>query len=339
MTRESNVNDLSDRDLLDTILRAATEERRATIELLRLLAELDVRRLYLGEGCSSLFTYCTQVLRLSEHAAYHRIEVARAARRFPAVLELLAEGALTLTTAAILRPHLTTENHADVLAAARHKTKREVEQLAASLTPQPDIQPLVRKVGAETPKPSARPPLGGLLVARAESQPALPAAVRPSRPIETPLAPDRYLLRVTISADTHRKLRLAQDLLRHALPNGDPAEILDRALTVLVDQIQRRKFAQTKRPRPEKRPHRTGTRHIPAVVRQEVWARDGGRCTFEGSQGRCRETGRLELHHLVPFAHGGPATTSNIALRCQAHNQFESGQLFGPHAPTRSGPS
>ena len=334
MTRESHVNDLSDRDLLDTILRAATEERRATIELLRLLGELDVRRLYLGEGCSSLFTYCTQVLRLSEHAAYHRIEVARAARSFPAVLELLAEGALTLTSAAILRPHLTTENHADVLAAARHKTKREVEELAASLSPQPDVRALVRKLGTPTPKPSVRPPLG----ARAESPAASPAAVRPSRPIETALAPDRYLLRVTISADTHRKLRLAQDLMRHTLPNGDPAEILDRALTVLVDQIQRRKFAQTK-PRPEKRPHRTGTRHIPAVVRQEVWARDGGRCTFEGSQGRCRETGRLEFHHVVPFAHGGPATTSNITLRCQAHNQFESGQLFGPYAPTRSGPS
>jgi hypothetical protein len=45
--------------------------------------ELDTRRLYLGEGCSSLFTYCTQVLHLSEHAAYNRIETARAARFSP----------------------------------------------------------------------------------------------------------------------------------------------------------------------------------------------------------------------------------------------------------------
>jgi len=33
----------------------------------RALAE-DERRLYLAEGCSSMFTYCTQILNLSEHA-------------------------------------------------------------------------------------------------------------------------------------------------------------------------------------------------------------------------------------------------------------------------------
>ena len=53
---------------------------RATARLVAALGELDARRLYLGEGYSSLFTYCTQVMRLSEHAAYGRIEAARAAR-------------------------------------------------------------------------------------------------------------------------------------------------------------------------------------------------------------------------------------------------------------------
>ena len=66
--------------------------------------ELDVRRLYLGEGCSSLFTYCTQVLHLSEHAAYGRIEAARAARRFPVILELLTDGVVTLTAVTLLAP-------------------------------------------------------------------------------------------------------------------------------------------------------------------------------------------------------------------------------------------
>ena len=71
---------MADRDLLDATLRVAGDGRRITAELLALLAELDVRRLYLREGCSSLFAYCTDVLRLSELAAYHRIEAARAAR-------------------------------------------------------------------------------------------------------------------------------------------------------------------------------------------------------------------------------------------------------------------
>ena len=97
--------------------------------------ELDSRRLYLGEGCSSLFTYCTQVLHLSEHAAYGRIEAARAARRFPILLERLADGSMTLTTVVCCAAHLTPRITHDVLAAARHKSKREVEQLVASLRP------------------------------------------------------------------------------------------------------------------------------------------------------------------------------------------------------------
>ena len=102
---------MSDRDLLDATARVVRDERRSTADLLALLGELDSRRLYLGEGCSSLFTYCTQVLHLSEHAAYHRIEAARAARQFPIIVGLVADGSVTLTTVALLRPHLTAENH------------------------------------------------------------------------------------------------------------------------------------------------------------------------------------------------------------------------------------
>ena len=72
---------LSDADLLRRVVVLATREREATVELVAHLAELDARRLYAGEGFGSLFSYCTGALRLSEHAAYNRIEAARASRR------------------------------------------------------------------------------------------------------------------------------------------------------------------------------------------------------------------------------------------------------------------
>ena len=87
----ASLTGLSNAQLLAEVQRLATSERSATAALIRSLMELDTRRLYLAEGCASLFGYCTQVLRLSEHAAYGRIEAARAARRFPAVLDLLEE--------------------------------------------------------------------------------------------------------------------------------------------------------------------------------------------------------------------------------------------------------
>jgi hypothetical protein len=137
---------LSDDELLATVKHLAATECRATAALVRSLIELDERRLYLGEGYSSLFTYCTQALRLAEGAAYNWIEAARAARRFPAILTALEDGAVTLTTVRIVAPHLTRENYQDVLARARHKGKREVEALVASLRPLPSVPSTIRKL-------------------------------------------------------------------------------------------------------------------------------------------------------------------------------------------------
>jgi 5-methylcytosine-specific restriction endonuclease McrA len=358
---------LSDRDLLVTVKRLAERERQATAQLIALLSELDARRLYLGEGCSSLFTYCTQVLHLSEHAAYGRIEAARAARRFPVILELLANGSITLTTVTLLAPHLTSTNVCAVLEAARHKSKREVERQVASLRPRPDVPFSIRK--QPTPPlaaPCAPLAIDGRLATPAPASPAPPpssprassstpphrdttlAADAPSprtlappphtpsrRSVVEPLAPERYKIQVTVAVETVEKLRRVQDLMRHTLPNGDPAAIIDHALTLLLAHLERTALAATDRPRAS-RPASARSRHIPAAVRRAVWARDEGQCTFVGPEGRCRERGFLEFHHIEPYARGGRATVQTIALRCRPHNQYEAEQEYGLRPSTYS---
>src|SRR6188474_1496786 len=126
---------LSDEQLLLKVKALAALEREATAHLIASLAELDARRLYLAEGFSSLFTYCTQALHLSEHAAYNRIEVARAARVWPVIFAMIADGSLSLTAVRLLAGSLTESNHREVLRAATHKSKREVEELVALLRP------------------------------------------------------------------------------------------------------------------------------------------------------------------------------------------------------------
>ena len=96
--------DLSDEQLLTEVSRLAMNERHAAAALIRCLMEVDTRRLYLPQGYSSLFAFCTQALHLSEHAAYGRIEVARAARRLPALLSHLEDGSITVTNARMLAP-------------------------------------------------------------------------------------------------------------------------------------------------------------------------------------------------------------------------------------------
>ena len=328
---------LSDRDLLDATTCAASLERSATAGLLALLAELDSRKLYLGEGCSSLFTYCTQVLHLSEPAAYSRITAARAARRFPIVLARLADGDLTITSITLLAAHLTDENHEALLDAARHASKRDIERLVADLYPQPDLPASVRRVPASETRPScatapAMAPVATLATANAAASVPPPASLN-HRVVTAPLAADRYCLRVTISAETQTRLDRARDLLRHTVPNGDIAVILDRALAVLVEQLERRKAGRMSRRTPTvARSTPPPGRHIPAAVKRDVWTRDEGRCAFVGPQGRCRETGFLEYHHVRPYARGGASDATNLELRCRAHNQFEAEQQFGPRA-------
>jgi hypothetical protein len=327
---------LSNDALLAETARLASRERAATAELIAAIAEVDARRLYLGEGCSSMYVYCTRVLHLSEHAAYGRIEAARAARRFPVILELLGDGSLTLTSVGLLARSLTPENHQAVLDAARHKSTRQVEHQAAALRPKPDVVASVRKL--PQPPAVAQADVGCLFEAAtpdvapsADGAPAASAiaAAPTARPaVVKPLAPERYKVQFTVGRETHDKLRRAQDLLRHVIPDGDPAAIFDRALTLLVAQLERQKLAATDRPRVD-RPASGGSRHIPASVRRAVWQRDGGRCAFVGAQGRCDERGFLELHHVRPYAGGGAATVENLELRCRSHNAYEADLFFG----------
>ena len=295
----SSLESLSDDELLVEVARLAKCERQATALLIASLAELDARRLYLGQSCSSLFTYCTHVLRLSEHAAYGRIEAARAARRFPVILELLANGSVNLTAVGLLAPHLTPENHGELLDSARRRSKRDVEHLVASLRPLPSVPSTVRKL------PSPKPPeaVHGEPAALRNDVALAPApccASPPARPaVVGPLASDRYKVQFTVSRETYERLRRAQDLMRHAIPNGDVATIFDRALTLLLADLEKTKLAATERPRAT-RGSSPGSRHIPAAVRREVWARDGGQCAFVGTNGRCTERGFLEFHHVVP---------------------------------------
>lgn len=145
------------------------------------------------------------------------------------------------------------------------------------------------------------------------------------------LSVDSYKLQVTISRDTHERLRRARDLFRPTNPSGDLAMLLDRALTLLVSDLERRRCAATPAPRVHAPGASTG-RYIPAGVRRQVWRRDEGRCAFVGTSGRCRETSFLEFHHVEPFAGGGAATVENIQLRCKAHNLYEASLFLGEGA-------
>jgi 5-methylcytosine-specific restriction endonuclease McrA len=338
---------LSDQELLARLGALAGRERETLAELLAHLAALDARpSVYAAQGCGSLYTYCTQALRFSEDAACNRIDAARVCRRFPVILDMLASGAMMLTSVRLLRRHLTPENHRAILDQAKGATLQQIEILVAALAPQPDAPSLVRKLPAATipaPAPAAQvatsvPPE---LSPVTRPSPALPAAG--PRPTVRPTAPERYRVQFTIGQGTHDKLRTLQALLRREIPDGDPGAIFDRAVTLLLEHVENKKLGVTARPR-SRPPIRRETdnedirtppppsRDVPRAVKRAVWKRDGGQCAFLSVGGRrCTERTFLEFHHVKAHAKYGPATVDNISLRCRPHNQYEAELVFGPH--------
>jgi len=94
MNRRYVRSHLSDQAVMLSLSKSNSQELTATADLLADLAEVDARKLYRPAGYSSMFAYCVDPLRRSEVAAYKRIRAARAARRFPVIFEMLADGRL-----------------------------------------------------------------------------------------------------------------------------------------------------------------------------------------------------------------------------------------------------
>jgi hypothetical protein len=283
-----------------------------------------------------MFAYCVHELRLSEDSALKRIQAARTARRYPAIFDALAEGKLHLSAVVLLAPYLNTANADSLLAAATYKSKAEVEQLLAERFPGSESLALMEAL-PRAPMPCGR---------RSDAEPAeadstkcvtesscqhAPGHVGTPTPRSrvAPIAPERFVLQVSIGQSTRDKLRYAQELLSHEIPSGEIGEVLDRALDALVARLEKRKFAATGRPRANPKPTQS-TRHIPAHVKRAVWKRDGGRCTFVAENGRrCPARRLLEFDHEDTVARGGRATVDGMRLRCHAHNQLEAERVFG----------
>ncbi len=355
------VSHFSDRALLHDLKTLVTQDRRTTAVLLTRIVEVEERQLFRREGYPSMYTYCLHELHFSEGAAYKHINAGRAARQFPAVLMAVAEGRLHLSGVVTLASRLTSGNADDLVAAATHKTRAEIELLLALRFPRPDLaerlQAISRLSSAILPEAELSPgkvdastiapgwpvpvdePLPGTAAPITPSigqaapgafDQALPGSVEAvaPRPRVTPLAPERFGLQVTLDQESYDLLQQARALMSHQNPAGEIAPVLKSALKLLVADLEKRKFAATTRPGPAR--CGTSARHIPAAVKREVWARDGGQCSFESETGqRCPARKLLEFDHEDPVARGGAATVDNVRLRCRAHNAYEAERAFG----------
>ena len=410
LTRYS-LTHLGDAVLVRELAVLVAHDRVNTAMLLAHVGEVDARRLYVTAGHPSMFAYCVDELHFSEDAAYKRIRAARAARRLPILFDAVAEGRLHLAAVYLIASHVTPENVEDLVDAATHRTKAEIEEWLGERFPSPHL-PLpptrVRALPVTMPPSTAdrdrvEEPSLPLFAARSQGnldsdcqrilaaiqddegdgQPGtgpVQDGTRVSRgqlalgPVHggsgggqlapgpdggnangshdrTPAPePQRFLIQVTVDKATHDKLRRAQALLSHAVPAGDVAQVLGRALDALIANLEKRKIgaghdlrlrrptngehssqdSQAVRSNAGARFGRRRRRYIPVSIRRAVWERDQGQCTYiSPARHRCTARRFLEFDHVQPVARGGKATVEGLRLRCRAHNQLEAERAFG----------
>ncbi len=401
MEHPQSLTSFSDDELLHRLSDLLSRSRRDEADLVAHVGEVDARRLYAREAQPSMFSYCTAVLHLSDAEAYLRIAVARAARVHPVILSHLAEGRLHLTAVAKIAPHLTRANCDALLGRAVHRSKRQIEELVAEISPRPDVPPSIRKLPAErneTTQPAralaldqtsrgpraTAPDLAALGAIRHELRPegaAAPDTVAPAataielrseavtatrielRPdgvansealsveattrsgpsrarFETlePLAPGRYRVQFTASAELRDKIERLRALTSASVPDGSLAALIDLAITEKLQRLEARRFARTAAPR--KALSETSvtprTRQVPAAVKRAVYERDGGQCGYKDEQGRrCPARQGLEFHHRHPFGFGGDHSVANVSLACSSHNRFMAEIDYGHEAIAR----
>jgi 5-methylcytosine-specific restriction endonuclease McrA len=346
--KKHSLTALSDSQIIKRLDSLVEKERETTLEVLRHIIEIDRRRLYIGRGYASLFEYCTHHLGYSESAASRRIKSARCIRDFPEVYGMLSKNEVNLSTLHKLSGIVNEENKSDLLKEVRFRSAREVDVIIARFRPMSVLRERVRPVyikpapnigNAANKKPQKSTDesgrtftadVGGRTFTTCADNP------QPSQVLE-----QKFKLEFTVDPAVMKKLEEAKALLSTKYPCGVS---LERLLEFVLDEylekhsskrkIQRRKnrkaASKVTKPKSKDTNKTKPSRHIPAAVRDKVFARDKGRCAYVGANSaRCNSTWNLQIDHVTPFARGGEHSIENLRLLCAGHNRHEAKRIYG----------
>lgn len=169
------------------------------------------------------------------------------------------------------------------------------------------------------------------LLAARFPKPDVPAKIRQ-------LSAERFKVEFTATAELREKLERCRDLMSHANPSRDFAVVIERAVELLLAELERSRLKRTKRPRRSSHTAElASTNRVTDATRREVFERDGTQCTYVSPDGRrCEAHAFLELDHEHPRATGGKDDAANLRVLCRAHNQLAAEQTFGREVMERA---
>lgn len=287
-----NLLSLSSPELHDKTFQAAANEKRATLELLEYLAEVDRRRLYAEKAYSSLWEYVHQFLGYSEAQASERVSAMRLMRKVPEVKVALGEGKLTLTSTAKLASFVRRENASpaqtiDLLQKCENQSSRTVEKI---------------------------------LVQNSTQSIPLPERVR---------AVSAEVTRITVEVDEEFMALVKRMKELKGNPGLEVKEVFKSAMSEYVKKREV-KESSTSGARSEPKKGADRSRYVPVAVKNEIRQRSQDQCEFRSADSqRCESRSGLEFDHITPYAKGGATEAGNLRHLCKTHNLHQAIEVFG----------
>lgn len=303
---------ISNQELLGRMDKLVRTERKITHLILCHINEVEARRLYAELGFGSMFKYLTNHCGYGEDSAYRRLQAARLLKKAPEIAVKLEEGALNLTQLTQVQKCLKQESKAGNI----------IEPLQTLQI----LDQIQNKSSYETKK----------VLAVEFNQPIqMHEVVKPQQD-------DSIRVELTFTAEQMKALAEAKDLLSHALPEGNLAEVISYLAKAYNKKIKGKGFVkgeiaaekvETKQVATEKvagraikaTPSFTTERErspIRITYRRSLLAKANYCCEYVHPETvkRCQSTYQLQIDHKIPIALGGTDASDNLRVLCRTHN-------------------
>lgn len=312
---------LANEELNSQLKALVQQERELLSEILRHIAEVDSRKLYLKMAYPNLFTYLTEHLGYSAGSAQRRIDAARLLNEVPALAEKLESGDLNLSQVSVVQK------------AIRQKSKE-----ARVSVSQEEKQNLFESLSGQSYEATQK------IVAQVfDVQIQQAAQVRHQKD-------SSVRFEITLSQEQWQKLLKMREVLSTSLPNGSWDQVLEHVADKIINSKAPR---SSEAPKPSKSPSapeaprspnsprpiealksecvlkilRNPEAHCPkpkglgANAKKRILQRDGC-CQFidPRTQKKCASKWNLHIDHIRPRWAGGGHESENLRVLCGRHN-------------------
>jgi hypothetical protein len=286
-----------------------------TVDVLRHIREIEVRRLFIDLGYSSMYAYCLKRLKYSEGQASRRLASARLLTELPEIEKRIEDGDLSLTNLSKIQSFVRAEKSAnfglskdeklELISEFENKSTRQVEDELLQRSHQPAL--LAEKfhrssaiLNQEFIKFEALiGPEQQDLLQEFKNLYAHDLQDQSSHSILT------FLLQKAVQ---HKKKKLG--LI--------PKPLKDNALLPSAPKVKDGKVVSARKP-------------LKISVKKIVWQRANACCEHvdSKSQKRCSSKYALEADHIISIALGGTDEVENLRLLCRSHNSRRAIKTFG----------